>query len=195
MSDATAQTQPPIDPQALAAQGIPAPAGTTENGEPYWIISGQKILWSQLQEVLWSKQSTGGGSRGFEQMPQMPVAQFEQALELASENKPERGPEMNAERKAEEQEQKAESGDDGAAQPKTDPQHRAPQDYSKKGGSIFGHSAKTSVDTSDISEMVDFHNKHATKVKKGKPVKSSNVFLATLFGKLLKGLLSFEAKK
>lgn len=172
---------------------IPNPAGTTENGEPYWIIDERQISWAEMQQFMWERQaaqqkvSSGGGPEKLLAMPVMP-SQPEFGAEAQVEARLERGPESNIERKQENAEQQIETVAQQSAQtakPATTPaKSTTPQ------ASLLGDSPKlTVVDTSNPASMHAFYKEH--KEGKGDPSKSTT-FLAVLVGKILRGLFSSE---
>ncbi len=177
---------------AIAQGVIPAPAGSNENGEPYWIFNEQKITWQQVQNyVVQAKQKqqaaatsggieSGGGLESFPQMPSMPSPEtrIESNVETRVESAPERAPEK-----------KETPPQLPATQPtQTKPLASAPQ-KKNKGPSFVGQSAPlTTVDTSDPKSMVDFSSEH-----KSDPTTSSNRFLAEFLDKVLQ-VLSLDVK-
>lgn len=211
MPDPTTANPQPLDPSnpitsagdvsqtvaALQAQGLPMPAGTTENGEPYWIINGEQIMWAQMQQYLWEQQQKAAAARpvssggGLEQMPVMPTFNPEVALDTGNETRVESGPEFNPEKKAEQQETRIEQAIEKAQQQTQTATNPQPQQKAPKADPIVGDSAKmATVDLSSVPAMHDFYIQHNQ--GKGDPQKS-NTFLATLLGRLLRSIFSADA--
>lgn len=172
---------------------IPNPAGTTENGEPYWIIDGRQISWAEMQQFMWERQaaqqklSSGGGPEKMLAMPVMPsLPEF--GAEAQVEARLERGPETNIERKQENAEQRIETASQQTTQ--TAKPATTPAKSNSSQASLLGDSPKlTTVDPSDPASMHAFYKQH--KEGKGDPSKSTT-FLAVLVGKILRGLFSPE---
>lgn len=168
---------------AFIAQGssLPAPAGTNDNGEPYWIIDGQTISWAQMQQYLFQQaqaqqaqaKASGGGIEAIPQMPQMsqvPDQNFEAALEQSAEN--------TVEKVQEKPDQQVEQGT-------VQPQAQAAKPQAKSNAkSYMGDSALLkSVDPSDPNSMHQFMDAH-----KDDSTNTSSHFLATMLRKVLMAL-------
>lgn len=160
---------------------LPAPAGTDENGNPFWIISGQKLNWVQVQRLLAQHQSQQvvdvGAKGGIEALPQMPVVDLspdskpvDQALERAAEQ---------AEKPKQTNQPNSDTGSAVAAVP-------ADQNSTAKPTkpSYLGTGPKLStVDTSNVASMANFVSNNSTQ-----PPSHSKRFLAELLRRLLLGL-------
>lgn len=176
-------------PAMFASHGLPAPAGTNDNGEPYWVVNGRKISWQQMQQYIWqarqqAQSQTSSGGRGFEAMPNFPQQNFEAAPN--SEN--------NVERVAspEHAEQRAESSIERRAEQSTEVSNQAPAKQQapkkRKTQSVLGHSAELrTVSADDLDSIKDFHHKNVQ--NPGKGMDQSNTYLAELFGKILRRLI------
>ena len=69
------------------------PAGRDENDQPYWIVSGRRVYWPEMQKLLAASQpavpvATG---KGVEQLPAMPVVDFESPVNIEMPVTPEKG--------------------------------------------------------------------------------------------------------
>ncbi len=181
-----------ITPQAIAGvSGLPLPAGTDDNGNPYWMIDGRKVLWAEMQQYIWQEQqkqkpvSTGGGVEGLSQviMPNIEaqlvaqpnpevIAQPESRIETAQERGVESG-ENRQERAIEQQAQTVNA-------PGTQPQ--AASASQQKAPSLLGDSpVLTQVDTSSPASIVSYVDSH----HKDAPDNSSR-FLSELLEKIVK---------
>lgn len=183
--------------EAIAAGTIPAPAGSNENGEPYWIFNEQQITWQQVQTyVLQVKQQQAAASTGsggglesggaFEVTPQ-PI-NVEAAVDTSFESNPESQVESAPERTPESRVEQPQLSPVPTAT--TQPQAVPPQaDEKPKKSPVIGQSpALDTVDTSDPQSMLRF-----SRANKNEPVSSSNKFLAEFLEKVLQ-VLSLEVK-
>lgn len=174
-------------PAMFQTHGLPAPAGTNENGEPYWIINDQEVSWEQMQQYIWQArqqaQASAGGGRGFEQMPAMPMPNFE--APVAPETNVEKGPqspEKSPERTAEQAvEQAAESGGrQQQAQTKPEPVEEKEEEVEPP----FSDSAPLKTKLT-VQNMVQF-----TKTNKSTDPADSNAYIRALFVKNLQRILA-----
>ncbi len=184
-------TQNPQVPKANMAN-VPPPAGSDENGNPFWITTdGQRINWQQLQQLLWQQSQSQPGSvqaaqytgGGVERIPQqVPVQSIEAIPQIPQ--APERGPELKPEQNVETQQETASETAQESVQPT--PQQAAPVQAQKRepisSSDYFGDSQylqRTDID--DPNSMAIFSENN-----KKEPDTSSNKFLSVLFEKLLK---------
>jgi hypothetical protein len=174
---------------------IPAPAGTDENGQPYWIVDQHgtevKITWSQMQQLLWeqSQKATKVNSGGPEAIPQMPVIPSlpEAVAEAQVEQRIERGAEKSPEKKSESSNNVTTQTAQASA-----PKSAASDNKKSTGPSHIGHSQKlATVDTSDLNSMWQFVQSRKTADPK-KPKAADG--LATLLTKIIRQILATSSK-
>lgn len=182
--------------QGIADGVIPAPSGSNENGEPYWLINGNMITWHQVQEYVTKlhaqRLAAGAGSteQGIEAGPAMP------SMPSTPESDPvlETGPELSIEKGVESVDAGVEQGMEsrpeeqavGKAFGQASPTANKP---STSANSFVGQSAPLqTVDPSDPASMLAF-----SQANKGQPLDSSNRFLAEFLDKILR-VLSLEVK-
>jgi hypothetical protein len=174
-----------FDPATLG-QGMPAPTGTDDNGQPYWIIDGQKIVWAQMQQILWQQrqsQSMAGGG-GFESAPTMiNIPNMPTGVEAA----PEKGPNLQPERSLESRaENKAETRVE-TAKPQSGNTKPAPQ-TKKKAQKVIGDSPK--LVNIDVEDVEDLHRYYKQTEDNASDAGKSNSYLTALVGKILRQLAS-----
>lgn len=87
------------------------PAGRDENDQPYWIVNGNRVYWQEMQKLLAASQSATpvATGKGVEQLPAMPVVDFESHVSIEMPATPEAGGEK-VEDKAEDQGEVVSSG-------------------------------------------------------------------------------------
>lgn len=184
-----------VDPNSPQAQQIlqsmPEPAGRDENGQPYWIIEGQKISWAQVQQMYtlqMQQQRTGaGGNSGIEQMPTMPVMPTapEAGAEVADRNfESPKPPEQNIESAAEQVGENQQAQQSGSAAAKPAAPRPEPDSY-------VGESVKLSqVQTNNPASMYQYYKEH----ENSSDPHHSSAFLATFLGRLLRMLSVADSK-
>lgn len=177
-----------MNPADQTQTALPAPAGTDENGQPYWLLQDRKVTWGEMQQYLWQLQQqapsqSSSGKGGIENMP-VPVIdvslnsqpQFESGPRLAN-------PEKSAEKRAESTAEQSGTSSQPSSKSVVVPQEKAPLD------SLIGDSPRLKTPTNDAGKMQDFYLKNGQ--GKGNP-KKSNTFLAALFGKILRTIFSLN---
>lgn len=183
-----------INPQSAATiPGLPMPAGTDENGNPFWIIDDRKVSWTEMQQYVWQLQQqqqklASSGGKGPEGIPQMvmPNVEFQpQApqnpeltprFEAKAETAAERGIETFREQSTGVEVQP------NAANTAQQPAAVSTSPTTPKKNSLLGDSPSlTQVDTSNPASMVAYSEEH----QKDAPENSSR-FLSVLVEKIVK---------
>jgi len=180
-----------VNPQAAPTiPGIPMPAGTDENGNPFWIIDDRKIFWADMQRYiaqLQAQKQVSTEGKGPEAMAQMvmPNVEIQPAIPKAPEFTPrfETKAESGAERGIETFNEQstgieAQPNNNAVAQPVvTSTAPTAP-----KKSSLLGDSpALTQVDTTNPASMVAYAETHQKDA-----AENSSRFLSVLVEKIVK---------
>lgn len=170
----------------LNQQQIPQPAGTDENGNPYWIIEGRQYGWADMQQYLWQQQQLQpqqavARSGGMESMPQMPLAQRSPEVAPNIPRTPEVGPETSFETGVEQAVETAQEHAGEQRQEQEQLQVQPPKPSTPSVSYVGDSQALEKVDTSSPTSMANYINQH-----KNDPKSSSGKFLSVFFEKLLK---------
>lgn len=158
--------------------GLPAPVGTDDNGNPYWIVGDRKIFWAEMQQYMW--QQTQNQPKSPSGNPEVfPSGLIMPNFEIPS--TPERGVENTAERRETRDNENLLPIQQNTQLPSSKSDTDLdPDEEQKRRSALFGDSAKLSkVDTSSDS-VLDFVENHSD----GLPT-SSNAYLALLIRKIL----------
>ena len=180
---------------ATSVPGMPLPAGTDDNGNPFWLIDGRKVLWAEMQQYLWQMQqkqnassaaaaAAGAGPEGLSQivMPNMeaqlatlPNPEAVAAPENRMETAQERGIESRVDAA-----KGIQTRQPNAAQTAQTPTAAAAP--AVKAPSLIGDSpALTQVDSSSPASIVSYVEAHHKD-----PPDNSSRFLAELLEKIVK---------
>jgi len=90
------------------------PAGRDDNDQPYWIVSGRRVYWPEMQKLLAASQPAVSATtgKGVEQLTTMPAVDFESTRNIETPIAPEQV--------GEKQEDKAEDkGESSSSEPTT----------------------------------------------------------------------------
>lgn len=172
----------------FTSQGIPAPAGSNENGEPYWIVNNQKIGWQQMQQWIWQQrqklaaQGSNGSSSGFEKMPTMPQV-FKEVVTTPDSHRTEKpvSPESGSERSEQTSEQHLDTTTNAQAyQQQKKPSAKQPIKMS----SPLGHSVPLkAVPINDPYKLSEYYAQRHTNSNNPK---DSGSYLTVTVGKVLR---------